>query len=298
METTFKAMNSTIKLKGMNQALQNYLMNDFTTFECKASRFIQGNELDFINHSPLHVPVYLEETIADLFEKSMKLSRKVDYYVNPFLGNVMKSIGYTASYSSDFSPVFNSTASRGFVKEPFEPLSKQWMIKNENFSLDFGGFGKGYMVDRAKEHLLKEGVTDAIVNAGGDLAVIGTQQVGIEHPVITGKDMMRFFLTDMSMATSGKNYRKWSDGNQTFHHIVNGQSGEVAVNNVLQATAIAQTTMEAETMSKLFCILPFEQAKKMVFKKFPYTAYIVYFHSHKVTVGGDTTLFERLEVSS
>jgi FAD:protein FMN transferase len=298
MEVTFTAMNSTIKLKGVNQALQKYLMNYFTTFESKASRFIQGNELDFINRSPLHLPLFLEETIADLFEKSMKLSRKVDYYVNPFLGDVMKSIGYTASYSTDYSPDFKISVSRDFVKEPFEPLSKQWIIKNENFSLDFGGFGKGYIVDRAKEHLLKEGVTDAIVNAGGDLAVIGTQQVGIEHPVITGKDMMRFYMTDVSMATSGKNYRKWTDGYQTFHHIVNGQSGEVATNNVLQATAIAQTTMEAETISKLFCILPFEQAKKMIFKKFPYTAYVVYFNNHKITVGGDNTLFERLEVSS
>jgi FAD:protein FMN transferase len=110
--------------------------------------------------------------------------------------------------------------------------------------------------------------------------------------------MMRFYMKDVSMATSGKNYRKWTYGNQTFHHIVNGQSGEVATNNVLQATAIAQTTMEAETISKLFCILPFEQAKKMIFKKFPYTAYVVYFNNHKITVGGDNTLFERLEVSS
>ncbi|WP_251521821.1 FAD:protein FMN transferase [Robertmurraya korlensis] len=291
-------MNSTIKLKGMNQALQNYLMNDFTTFERKASRFISENELDFINNSPLHVPVFLEETIADLFERSMQLSRKVDYYVNPFLGDAMKSIGYTASYTTDYSPVFKDSTSRGFVNEPYELLAKQWMIKNEDFFLDFGGFGKGYTVDRAKEYLLKEGLTEAIVNAGGDLAVIGTQQVGIEHPVITGKDMMRFFLTDLSMATSGKNYRKWSNGNQTIHHIVNGQNGQVATNNVLQATAIARTTMEAETISKLFCIVPFEQAKKIVFKKFPYTAYIVYFHNHQVTVGGDTTLFEKLEVSS
>jgi thiamine biosynthesis lipoprotein len=170
-------------------------------------------------------------------------------------------------------------------------------MKNEEFSLDFGGFGKGYIVDRAKELLRKEGVKTAIVNAGGDLTVIGTEQVGIEHPVMTGKDMMKFFISDVSMATSAKNLRTWTDGNQRFHHLVNGQTGEVAGNEVLQATAIAKTTMEAETISKLFGILPFEQVKQIIQKKFPSTAYVVYLNTHKVIVGGDKTMYKGLEVA-
>jgi thiamine biosynthesis lipoprotein len=125
METTFTAMNSTVKLKGLTPPLQEQIKHLFTTFESKASRFIQGNDLDFINQSPLHVPIFLEETVADLLGKSMQLSRKVNYYVNPFLGNVMKSIGYTTSFTTDYSPLFKTSPStrRGFVQEPFEQIS-------------------------------------------------------------------------------------------------------------------------------------------------------------------------------
>jgi thiamine biosynthesis lipoprotein len=238
--------------------------------------------------------------LADLLEKSSQLSRKVDYYVNPFLGDVMKSIGYIDSISPEFSSLFKTKESlspSGYVKEPYEKLEKQWIIKNKEFYFDFGGFGKGYIVDRAKELLLKEGVNEAIVNAGGDLTVIGTHQVGIEHPTNTGKDMMRLYITNSSMATSAKNYRTWTDGKQMYHHIVNGQTGEVATNDVLQATAIAKTTMVAETITKLFCILPFDQVKYIIKKNFPSTAYVVYLNNNKVIVGGDNTMYERLEVS-
>ena len=298
MDTTFQAMNSTVKLKGLTPALQEEIKYLFYTFEGKASRFIEGNNLDFINQSPLHVPILLEESIADLLEKSMQLTRKVNYYVNPFLGEVMKGIGYTTSFTTDFSPCYKHSNRKGFVQEPFEQIAKQWIVKNESFSLDFGGFGKGYIVDRAKELLMKEGVKEAIVNAGGDLVVLGTHQVGIEHPMMMGKDMMRLYISDVSMATSAKNFRTWTNGNQRVHHLVNGQTGEVAENEVIQATAIAKTTMEAETLSKLLCILPFDQAKQMILKKFPSTAYVVYFHNHNIIVGGDKTIYEGLEVST
>ena len=49
--------------------------------------------------------------------------------------------------------------------------------------IDVGGIAKGYAVDRAAITLKKFGVVSAVVNAGGDLCVIGAAQpVHIRHP--------------------------------------------------------------------------------------------------------------------
>ncbi|WP_338453172.1 FAD:protein FMN transferase [Niallia oryzisoli] len=104
----FTAMNSTIKLLGIEAPLQEKVRHLFLQFEQTASRFLPDNPLADLNRSPLDIPVYLEENLADLLEKSLLLSRKVNYAVHPFIGDVMKSIGYINSFSLGFSPEMES----------------------------------------------------------------------------------------------------------------------------------------------------------------------------------------------
>lgn len=299
METQFKAMNSTIKLAGMERNIQLEIEKIFREFEQSASRFIPGNALAHINHAPLHIPVFLDETLADLLEESLQLSRKADYYVHPFVGDAMKRIGYTSSFNEEYHPVFEKKkfSEKEFFQEPIERVAKRWIIKKQSFSFDFGGFGKGYIVDQAKKLLVQNDVKNALINAGGDLTVVGSYDVGIEHPILKGKDMIRLSLTDCALATSGKNYRKWMEDNTSYHHIIDGLTGKPAFNGVLQASAVAKTTMEAETVSKILCILPFEQAKALLYKRFPRIAYVVYFENDQIAIGGDATLYRNLEVA-
>lgn len=300
MEKTFKAMNSTIRLVDIDVDVQLKIEQMMQDFEQTASRFISNNELAFINHAPLNVPIFLNDTLADLLEQSLQLARKTDYCIHPFLGDAMKTIGYTSSFDEHYHPVFENhqVASKVFFQEPIEMLSANWMIKIQSFSFDFGGFGKGYIVDQVKKLLCQKGVEKALVNAGGDLSVIGTYEVGIEHPRFMGKDMIKLVIKDSALATSGKNYRQWKKNDQSFHHILNGQTGEPAFNGVLQASVIAKTVMEAETATKILCILPFEEAKALLYKSFPHIAYVVYFDNDQIAIGGDSTLYKELEVAS
>ncbi|WP_148709046.1 FAD:protein FMN transferase [Falsibacillus albus] len=297
MMTQFTAMNSTIKLVGLNEEMQQMVEQLFQQFEQTASRFIPGNALAHLNESPLHVPIHLEETLADLLQHALKLSRRVEYHVNPFIGEAMKSIGYTNSFYEGYNPSKPNRRIVKFLTEPIEQISRQWIVKKENFTFDFGGFGKGYIVDKAKQLLLQEGQAETIINAGGDMAVIGRMKSGIEHPGLNGKDIARFYIKDCALATSSKKYRKWALDGESVHHIINGRTGKVARNGVLQASVIADTAMEAETISKVFCILPFEEAKRLVRKTFPNIAYFIYFDNHTFAVGGNERMYEELEVA-
>ena len=211
----------------------------------------------------------------------------------------MTAIGYTDSFNDQYQPVFKERkfAEKEFFQEPIERLSKKWIIKKQNFSFDFGGFGKGYIVDQAKKLLLEKNISHALINAGGDLTVVGTYDVGIEHPKLMGKDMIKLSITDCALATSGKNYRKWMKDQTAYHHIINGLTGKPAFNEVLQASVVAKTALEAETAAKILCILPFDQAKALLYKNFPRIAYFVYFENDQIAIGGDKRVYERLEVA-
>jgi FAD:protein FMN transferase len=297
--TEFKAMNCTIKLEGMDKEVQLEIEHMIREFELNTSRFIPENYLSYLNNRALNVPILLDETFVELFDQSLTLARKADYYVHPFMGDNMREIGYTSSFHENYQPIFEEGkfAIKEFSIEPIERLSDKWLIKKKGFSFDFGGFGKGYIIDQVKKVLLQRGLNRALVNAGGDLTVIGNYEVGIEHPILMGKDMMKFVIKDCALATSGKNYRKWEKDQSAYHHILNGRTGEPAQNGVLQASVIAKSVMEAETAAKLLCILPFEDAKALLSMRFPKIAYFIYFENNQIAFGGDTTLYEELEVA-
>ncbi|WP_026695806.1 FAD:protein FMN transferase [Peribacillus kribbensis] len=298
---TFKAMNSLISITLEKKAeLFTLVEGIFEEVEKTASRFIEGNALHSLNSGAVGVPIFLGPILSELTEKSLILSRRTNYAVNPFMGEIIKKIGYRTSFSTNYQPGEMDAAPNDRTHIPEEPvdiLSPSWIMKKREFSFDFGGFGKGFAVDKAKDLLKKEGEEGALINAGGDIAVIGSQEAGVQHPLNTGFDIARFTLTDCALATSGKNVRKWMYKGKDRHHLINGLTGHAADNGVLQASVIARTAMEAETASKVFNILPYEEAKQWLYKYHREAAFLVYFENETFKAGGNKHLFQKLEVA-
>jgi thiamine biosynthesis lipoprotein len=73
--------------------------------------------------------------------------------------------------------------------------------------LDLGGIAKGFAVDRAVATLRRRGVRSAVVNAGGDLRVMGAeaQPIYVREPGSANALGFAGWLSDGAIATSGTN---------------------------------------------------------------------------------------------
>jgi FAD:protein FMN transferase len=117
--------------------------------------------------------------------------------------------------------------------------------------IDLGGTAKGLAVDLAAD-LLADHATYA-VDAGGDIRIGGTEPapraVRIAHPL---KDEIAhsFTVTTGAVATSGLRTRVWRSGGAFAHHLIDPAHGTPAWTGVIQATALAPTALEAETLAK------------------------------------------------
>nr|WP_298670693.1 FAD:protein FMN transferase [uncultured Sphingomonas sp.] len=69
--------------------------------------------------------------------------------------------------------------------------------------IDLGGIAKGYAVDRAVRVLADAGVTSAIVNAGGDLRVLGDRAETIHLREADGSIAFSVEIADAALASSG-----------------------------------------------------------------------------------------------
>jgi thiamine biosynthesis lipoprotein len=119
----------------------------------------------------------------------------------------------------------------------------------EGFILDLGGVAKGYAVDLAADRLATLGFKSAIINAGGDLRLVGRRhdgkpwRIAIRHPRKPGAFIGYLDLDESSVATSGDYERFFVWGGERFHHILDPRTGLPgrACESVTIVTPVAST---------------------------------------------------------
>lgn len=100
------------------------------------------------------------------------------------------------------------------------------LLQDRGMRIGFGGIGKGYAADRAKQVLQYNGAGSGFVNAAGDLNAWGYQEdgspwtIGVADPNQDNHIFSALNITNVAVATSG-NYAKYVviDGKRYAHTI-------------------------------------------------------------------------------
>ena len=107
-------------------------------------------------------------------------------------------------------------------------------LRRQGMAVNFGGIGKGYAVDRARDILRERGFRDFMIQFGGDLYVAGKPgdrpwRLGIQDPrgpadrIFAAVD-----LSDSTFSTSGDYERFFIKNGRRYHHIIDPATGEPA----------------------------------------------------------------------
>lgn len=124
-------------------------------------------------------------------------------------------------------------------------------LKEPGAGIDLGGIAKGFAVDLAVEALHARGITSGIVNAGGDLRVIGraatggSWRVGLRHPLRPDTLLLSVLVEDEGVATSGNYIRYFEIGGRRYGHVLDPRTGTPA-ETALSVTVIAPSAMRAD----------------------------------------------------
>ncbi len=100
---------------------------------------------------------------------------------------------------------------------------------HESVRVDLGGIAKGYGVGQALSVLRAEGVTSALIDAGGDVYALGKKgrklwNVGIKHPREEG--LLGYVeVEDLAVLGSGDYERFFIKNGKRYHHIVDPKVG-------------------------------------------------------------------------
>ncbi|MRW89915.1 FAD:protein FMN transferase [Duganella sp. FT80W] len=136
-----------------------------------------------------------------------------------------------------------------------ELLGDDTIMVHRPLCLDLGGIAKGYAVDQAIEALASHGVTHAVVNAGGDLRVLGDapEEIHIRNPQQAQHLLYLGTLADGAMATSAPYFSRTTDGTDQRCALVHPHTGD-ALNRIASYTVLAPTCALADALTKALAV--------------------------------------------
>lgn len=221
------------------------------------STFNKNSVISKINNNE---EVVLDTLFTNMFTKAMEISRITDGAFDITVAPLVNAWGFGFDPSSEKK--WLSEAEIDSIKQ-FVGYEKVWIedgkvVKSDpRVMLDASAIAKGYGCDLVAEYLRAKGCQNFMVDIGGELVVAGVNpngkkwRVGVSKPENTTDASVVEVLevTDCAVATSG-NYRQFyqtEDG--MVGHTIDPRTGRPAVNNILSATIIAPTCMEADALA-------------------------------------------------
>lgn len=123
--------------------------------------------------------------------------------------------------------------------------------------IDLGGIAKGFAVDKAVEFLSTLGLHGAIVNAGGDMRVLGSMdsRVAIRDPRDPHRAGVPGVMLRPALATSAAYFVKGPRGLSKAAAIVHPRTGKPMKSN-LSVSVFAKTCIEADALTKAVLLAP------------------------------------------
>jgi len=271
----FRAMGTTISLLLPVEHLQHgeeIVRTLFGDWEQTLSRFLPESELSQLNRLS-GKPVIVSELLFAVMYRALVAAQATDGLYDPTLLNQLVQLGY--DYTFDELPAIQPA-----TEHPASPGGRWRNIHIEQVvrlvklppgvNIEFGGIAKGMAVDAALECLRQEGIYTALVNAGGDLAVLGVpsreKQWSIE---VQGKTRSWVIpLHHGAFATSGVARHHWRQGTHIRHHLIDPRTGLPAQSGLWSVTVAAARCEQAEVAAKVAFLLGVERGSEFLRRHF------------------------------
>jgi thiamine biosynthesis lipoprotein len=144
-------------------------------------------------------------------------------------------------------------------------------LAKQGMKLDLGAVAKGYATERAVLALKSRGVASALIDAGGNIRVIGKKsrnapwKIGVKDPRKSGGIIAIVSLKDSSAVTSGDYYRYFESGGKRYNHIIDPRTGHPAAGN-MSVTVVTEDAGLADCLSTLFFVLGPEESLELAGK--------------------------------
>jgi thiamine biosynthesis lipoprotein len=236
------------------------------------STYMKDSDISKINRNEASA---VDQHFERVFKTSKKIYKKTNGVFDPTIGAVVNAWDFGpqgAIVALDSIKIDSLMKSVGLNKVK---LRNRNLIKESLYTfIDFNAIAKGYAVDVIAEYLETKGISNYLVEIGGELRTKGQNttknsdwRIGIDLPNFEGQQevLQAITLSNNAMATSGT-YRKYKideNGNR-YAHIIDTETGYPSKSNVLSVSVITSDCMTADAYATAFQAMGIDKVKALL----------------------------------
>lgn len=232
---SFKAMGSFCEIQIFDDSrihakkIVNKLRNEVARLEKKYSRFLADSFLSEINASAGNkLGFIIDDETLSLFKHSLNCYEQSDGLFDITAGALNQIWDFKKAHVPSQAQIDLALTHVGLKKI----YHKGSLIRlPRGMQIDFGGIVKEYAADSVAQLARNLGVTNGLVNLGGDFSVIGAQPenkawpVAVSSPDAASDIMARIELSSGGLASSGDYERFFMHDSKRYSHILNPITG-------------------------------------------------------------------------
>ena len=229
------------------------------------SNWDASSEISRVNAAAAGETLTLSPNLAGVLASAQDVHRASDGRFDVTVGPLIDTWGFGASGTTPHLPSDAEIAEALAVsgQERVLTLAGDRITKTESDAgIYLAAIGKGHGVDRVADVLRDFGLSDFMVEIGGDLYAAGHNaggvpwQIGIESPVAGDRALNSVAgISGLGMATSGDYRNFFEEGGTRYSHIIDPATGRPILHRTVSTTVLAETAMMADAWSTAMLVL-------------------------------------------
>lgn len=230
------------------------------------STYDPQSELSRFNDQTSTAWFALSEETAQVIELSLAISRLTGGAFDISVGPLVELWGFGATARGEKIPSEDQVRERmtliGYENIRLRRTPPAVSKQIPGLRIDLSAVAKGYAVDALTEILEQQGISNYMVEIGGELQLSGHRadgapwKIAIEKPLEGVREVATIFpLTNTALATSG-NYRNfYQEDGQRYAHTLDPVSGKPVRHKLASVTVLDQSCARADALATALMVL-------------------------------------------
>ena len=238
------------------------------------SNWVADSDISRFNAREGLEPVTISEHTARVIRQAMALSNRTEGAFDPTVSPLIELWGFGTREPRREAPsddeIRTALARCGMTQLR---LDENLLTRRvSGLTLNLSAIAKGYAIDLVADYLTEQGITDFMVDVGGDMRVKGANpegvawRIGIEKPEYEGQTTLFRVasLRNVALATSG-DYRNFFEvDGVVYSHVIDPRNGWPVKTGVASASVIAPNCATADALATTLMVLSAEAGLELV----------------------------------
>ncbi len=218
--------------------------------------------------------VELDSIFVDNFRIAQEAARLSGGYFDPTISPIVAAWGFNAKTGDSITPQLIDSLKQLVDYRKVRIENGKVVKENPAIQLDFNAIAQGYTSDMIASFLESRGISNYLVDTGGEIMAKGNKPdgkpwiVGIEKPAENWDSeqvvQTRIALRDKGLVTSGSTRKYVERNGKRYSHCIDPKTGYPVEHQLLSATVLADNSVWADALASICMVMGMERSLETV----------------------------------